>query len=311
MHKVNVSIPAVSTNVGPGYDVLGLALNLRNTIEMHLRTDDQLTIEMRGEGADVLPSDFYNPVMQGAIRLFQRLEQAPVGLAVHCTNVIPLDVGLSSRASLVVGGLVGANNLLGSPFSHEDLIEMAADLTGQPESVVTTMRGGLGMCSRIANGSDEENEHEKLIFRAIEIAPLRVVIVLPDVPTYSHLHREDLPPRVLLADAVQNIGNTALLIEALREGDLDLLGHTLVDQLHEPHRRASIPAFYEVERAARETGAIGLTLCGAGPALMAFASYNHQHIADAMHAAFEATGTTSRTWTVGVDLQGVVISVVQ
>jgi homoserine kinase len=303
MHKVNVSIPAVSTNVGPGYDVLGLALNLRNTIEMSLRSDDQLTVETRGEGADQLPTDFYNPVMQGAIKLFQRLEQAPAGLAVRCTNVIPLDVGLSSRATLVVGGLVGANNLLGSPFSHEDLIEMAAELTGQPESVVTTMRGGLGLCSRGTDGT--------LIYRAIEIAALRVVIALPDVPAYTHLRREDLPARVLLADAVQNVGHTALLIEALRDGDLDLLRHTLADRLHEPHRRDSIPAFHEVERAALDTGAIGVTLCGAGPALMVFASYNHQHIADAMQAAFEAADVTARTWTVGGDLQGVVISVVQ
>lgn len=303
MHKVHVSIPAVSTNVGPGYDVLGLALNLRNTIEMNLRPDDQLTVEVRGEGEGVLPTDFYNPVMQGAIKLFQQLEQAPAGLGVRCTNVIPLDVGLSSRATQVVGGLVGANNLLGSPFSHEQLIPMAAELTGQPESVVTTMRGGLGLCSQGTDGS--------IIYRAIEIAPLRVVIALPDAPNYVHLRREDLPPRVLLADAVQNVGNTALLIEALREGDFNLLRETLTDRLHEPHRRDSIPAFYEVERAARAAGAIGVTLCGAGPAILAFATANHPAIADAIQTAFQAAGVASRTWSVGVDSQGVVISVVQ
>jgi homoserine kinase len=302
MHKVSVSVPAVSTNVGPGYDVLGLALNLRNVIEMSLRTDDQLTVEVRGEGKGTLPENYHNPVMQGAIKLFQRLEQAPAGLAVRCTNAIPLDVGLSARATLVVGGLVGANNLVGSPFTHENLIDMAAEITGQPESVVTAMRGGLGMCSRGADG---------LIYRAIEITPLRVVLVLPTLPDYQHRLRDDLPGTVTLDDAVHNIGHTALLIEALRSGDYKLLRRALVDRLHEPYRREYIPAYEAVVHAAQEAGAIGTTLCGAGPALIAFATFNHQMIEAALHEAFQSAGIEARTWSVGIDLQGVVISVVQ
>lgn len=303
MHKVNVSIPAVSTNVGPGYDVLGLALNLRNTIEMALRPDDALTVDIRGEGSDVLPTDFHNPVMQGAIKLFQQLEQAPAGLAVRCTNTIPLDVGLSSRTAMITGGMVGANNLLGSPFSHEELIEMATTLTNQPESVVTAMRGGLGIVSHAQDGA--------LIYRAIEIVPSRVVIALPELPEFEHRLRENLPPRVVLADAVHNIGQTALLIEALREGDTDLLKQTLSDRLHEPHRSESITGYTEAVRAATQAGASGVTLCGAGPALLAFADFNHQIIEDAIQQAFQAAGTVARTWPTSVDLQGIVISVVQ
>lgn len=303
MHKVNVSIPAVATNVGPGYDVLGLALNLRNTIEMALRQDDALTVETHGEGKTDLPTDFYNPVMQGAIKVFQQLEEAPAGLAVRCTNAIPLDVGLSSRATLAAGGMVGANNLLGSPFSHDELIMMATELTGQPESVVTAMRGGLGMISHAPDGT--------LIYRAIEIAPMRVVIVLPDLPDFEHQLRDSLPPRVLLADAVHNIGQTALLIEALRSGDSTLLKQTLSDRLHEPHRRESITGYSAAVHAGIEAGAVGITLCGAGPALLAFADFNHQMIEDAIREAFKAEGITARTWATGVDMQGIVISVVQ
>jgi homoserine kinase len=302
MYKVSVSVPAVSTNVGPGYDVLGLALNFRNVIEMSLRTDDQLTVEVRGEGQGVLPENYYNPAMQGAIRLFQQLEQAPAGLAVRCTNAIPLDVGLSSRATLVVGGLVGANNLLGSPFTHENLIEMAAEITAQPEAVVTAMRGGLGICSRGSDG---------LIYRAIEIAPLRVVLVLPTLPDYRHRLRDDLPGTVTMEDAIHNIGHTALLVEALRSGDVRLLRRALADRLHEPYRRDNLPGYEAVIHAAEEAGAIGMTFCGAGPALIAFATFNHQMIETALHDAFQAAGVEARTWSVGVDLQGIVISVVQ
>ncbi|RPI97100.1 MAG: homoserine kinase [Chloroflexi bacterium] len=302
MQKVSVSIPAVSTNVGPGYDVLGLALNFRNVIEMSLRTDDQLTVEVRGEGKGVLPENYYHPAMEAAIRLFQHLEQAPVGLSVRAHNAIPLDVGLSARATMVVGGLVGANNLVGSPFSHDKLIEMAAAITGQPESVVTAMRGGLGICSQGPSG---------LLYRAIETTPMRVVLVVPHLPDYQRRLRPDLPGKFDMADVVYNIGHTALLIEALRRGDFKLLRDALDDRLHEPTRREQIPAYPAVVRAAQEAGAAAVALCGAGPALVAFAAYNHQLIEETMRDAFQAAGIEARTWSVGVDMQGVVISVVE
>lgn len=302
MHKVSVSVPAVSTNVGPGYDVLGLALNFRNVVEMSLRTDDQLTVDVRGEGKGLLPENYYHPAMQAAIKLFQRLEQAPVGLAVRAHSAIPLDVGLSARATMVVGGLVGANNLVGSPFSHDKLIEMAAAMTGQPELVATAMRGGLGICSHGSTG---------LLYRAIEITPMRVVLAVPNLPEYQRRLRSDLPGKIDMADVVYNIGHTALLIEALRDGDYKLLQHALDDRLHEPYRREQISAYPAVVRAAQEAGAAAVALCGAGPAMMAFAAFNHQLIEEAMHDAFLAAGIEARTWSVGIDLQGVVISVVE
>jgi homoserine kinase len=302
MHKVSVSVPAVCTNVGPGYDVLGLALNLRNVIEMNLTGTDQLTVAIQGEGQGVLPENFYNPVMSAAIKLFQKLEQAPVGLNVVCTNRIPLDVGLSSRPSLTVGGLVGANNLLGSPFRREELITLAVELSGQPEAVVTAMRGGLGIASMGSEG---------VIYRSVEIQPLRVVVALPVLQDYQPRLRDDLPDQVPMADAVHNIGHTALLIEALRHGDYKLLRFAIQDRLHERHRRDHIPAYRDVVRAAEGAGAVGVTLCGAGPALMAFAMFNHQSIETAIQGAFAAAGVECQTWSLSADLQGVVISVVE
>ncbi len=303
MHKVNVSVPAVSTNVGPGYDVLGLALNLRNVIEMSLSNDDRLSIQVKGEGKGIVPENAYNPVMTAAIKLFQHVEQAPIGLNVTLTNSIPVNVGLSSEVSMVIGGLVGANNLLGNPFRREDLIGFAAQIVNQPEAVVTAMRGGLGICAPSPDGG--------FFYRAIEIVPLRVVIALPNLPDYKHRLRADLPGRVSMADAVFNMGHTALLIEALRTGDFKLLRLALEDHLHEPVRRQSIPGYQAAVDAAKEAGAQAVTLSGAGPAMLAFATFNHQEIESAMQGAFKTAGLESRTWSVGVDSQGVAISVVQ
>ncbi len=303
MYKVSVSIPAVSTNIGPGYDVLGLALNLRNVVEMSLPRDDQLTVIVRGEGQDRLPTDFHNPAVRAAIRLFQAVEQAPAGLSVRCTNAIPLDVGLSARATLCVGGLVAANNLLGNPLPQAELIALAAQITERPEAVVTATRGSLGLCSHSAEG--------ELLHRTLEVAPLRVILAVPELADHAPKLRDALPDPVPLADAIFNMGHTALLIEALRAGDLALLARAVADRLHEPHRTPHISGYAAARAAALEAGAAAVTLCGAGPALLAFAEGHHQIVESAILSAFHQAGVRARTWILGVDRQGVVISVVE
>ena len=300
MHKISVSVPAVCTNLGPGYDVLGLALNLRTTVEMALREDDRFAIQVRGEGEDRLPEDLYNPAMMAAIALFQTLERAPAGLSVMCASRIPLDAGLGARVALAVGGLMAANNLLGSPLSREDLIALAGRLSGRPEAVVAAMRGGLSVCS--ASGD--------LLYRTLDIEPLLVVLAIPDLPLYPQRGRDDLPQVVPLGDAVHNIGRALLVVEALRDGDFELLGEALSDHLHEPYRRADIPGYHAVVEAACRAGASGVALCGAGPALAAFAAREHAAVEQAMADAFERAGVPARTLTVAVDTQGVVINVV-
>ena len=256
---------------------------------------------MRGEGADRLPENYYNPAMMAAITLFQMLERAPVGLSVMCASRIPLDVGLGARVALTVGGLVAANNLLGSPLHRDALIELASRLSGRPESVVAAMRGGLSVCSA-APGD--------LVCRSLDIEPLHLVIAIPDLPDYAQRVRDDLPQVVPLSDAVHNIGRALLLVEALREGDFALLGRALSDRLHEPYRRDDIPGSNRDRRRYRPEAA-GVALCGAGPALAAFAARDHAAIEQALAGAFADAGVSIRTLTVAADTQGVVINVVE
>ena len=302
VHKVSVSVPAVCAHLGPGLDVLGLALNLRSTVEMALRDDDRLTIQVRGEGEDRLPENLYNPAMMAAIALFQHLERAPEGLSVMCASRIPLDVGLGARTALTVGGLVAANNLLGSPLHRDALIALASQLSGRPESVVAAMRGGLSVCSA-APGD--------LLCRSLDIEPLHLVLAIPDLPRYAQRGLDDLPQVVPLGDAIHNVGRALLLVEALREGDFQLLGRALSDRLHEPYRRDEIPGYEAAVDAARRAGAVGVALCGAGPALTAFAARDHGAIEQALAGAFEQAGVRVRTQTVAADTQGVVINVVE
>lgn len=301
MIKVSVSVPAVCTNLGPGYNVLGLALNLRTVVEMSHTLDDRLRVETHGEGAETLPANYNHPAVVAATRLFQYVEEAPPGLGVSCTNRIPLGVGLNSRAAMTVAGLVGANNLLGSPLPRETLVDLAARLSPHPEAAFTALHGGLGVSAP---------HPDRPLYRSLEVAPLRVVVAVPALDDYPP-HQDDDLPDPSLAEAVHNIGHAALLVEALQTEDTDLLRDALADRLHVPYHSRYIPGYEAVVSAAARLGAIGVTLCGEGPAVLAFAEYGHDEIERAMQAAFRGAGVSARTWSLGVDMQGVVIGMVQ
>lgn len=297
MLKVKVTVPAVCTGLGPGLDALGLALALHDTLEFSLRPDSQLAITVQGEGDD--PASLRHPALRAAIRLFQTLERAPAGLNVAISNRIPAGCGLGDQAALTVGGLIGANNLLDAPIKREALIDMACDLTGQPASVITSMLGGLTVTS--GTGRD-------LLYRRLDAAAFKVVLIVPEMADFAAHTRADGMPPMRLEDVAFNMGRAALVIEAFRKNDLDLLGRAMQDRLVEPHRKALIPGYDEVVAAARQAGAVAVALSGNGPALIAFTAVNHKRVEESMQHAFADANIRARAWSVNVDTQGVAIN---
>ncbi len=298
MRKAKVTVPAVSTNLGPGVESLSLALALHVTATFVERSDTRLVIETVGEGSADLTPDCLHPVMYAAVRVFQRLEDAPLGLRLVVRNNIPLGAGLGAEAAMTVAGLVGANNLMDMALSRADLIAMGAEIVGRPDAVVAAMLGGLTLC-----GSGEQG----VLHRRVEVGTIRVVVVVPQIAG-GGAGAITAPEEVALADAVYNLGRLGLVVDALREGDFELLGRALDDRLLTPHVGKAIPGFEAAVKAAREAGAVGVSVCGRGPALLAFALYNHRRVASAMEAAFAVQGLAARSWTLAVDTQGVVVS---
>ncbi len=298
MRKAKVTVPAVSTNLGPGVQSLGLALGLHLTATLIERGDTRLVIESHGEGSADLTPDCYHPVMYAAIRVFQRLEDSPLGLRVDVQNMIPLNSGLGAEAAMTVAGLVGANNLMGTPLSRDNLIAMGAELMGRPDGVIAAMLGGLTLSAAGDGGG---------LYRRIDVEPLRVVVVVPQLDDYDPAVIP-LPKTVALADAVYNLGRQVLVADALRTSDFELLGQAMDDRLLRPHLSAHIPGLAEAFEAARRAGAVAVTVSGEGPALLAFALYNHYKIADAIQSVFDRHDIMSRAWTLPVDTQGVVIT---
>ncbi len=302
MRKVRITLPASLTNLGPGIGTLGLALGLRTTVEISERADNQLIVDTEGEGAGRYSTGLRHPVTLALIRIFQKLERAPVGIHIKINNQIPLNSGLGAEAAFTVAGVIGANNLLGGAFTREQLLEFAAQISQKPDNVIASLLGGL--TTGILDG-------DKLIYKTLAVTSLRVVVALPELDDYPSNPRSLAPDRVPLTDALYNLNRIPLLIEALRTGDIKLIGKVLDDKLSTPFLTPRIFGYKQAADIAHRAGALAVTLSGDGPALVAFTETNHTPIAEAMVAAFQNVGVKARSWVLPIDTQGVVISVVQ
>lgn len=295
MTSVTVSVPASTANLGPGFDCLGLALGLRNTV-VFSEAAGGLEVEVTGEGQGRIAADAGNLIVRAAEAAFQAAGRRPAGLRVRAVNAIPVGSGLGSSSAAIVGGLAAANALVGGPLSRADLLRLAAGLEGHPDNVAAAVYGGLTLAS--ASG-------DELLVRSLAAPPLTVAVALPDVRLSTAEARAALPAQVPLRDAVFNIGRALFTVQALLQPDYDLLRSAMADRLHQPYRQALIPGFEAVGAAARQAGAAAVALSGAGPSIIAFAPDRHAEIGAAMQAAFRAAGLASRIFILPVDGQGV------
>ena len=296
---ITVRVPATSANLGPGFDALGLALRLHNTLTIGLASSPEIEIE--GEGEETLPRDPSHLAYRAAMAVVARAEETPGtppvrALRLTQRNAIPLGRGLGSSAAAIVGGAAAANALLGSPLDRQALLDLAAEMEGHPDNVAPALVGGLVVCTRTAAG-----------VRWMRLAPpsLRVVIAVPDYAVSTEEARRRLPARVPFPDAVFNVTRTALLVAALTGGRPDLLDEATQDRLHQPYREHLVPGLNEVFQAARLAGAYGAALSGSGPAVIAFG--DAPGIGPAMAGAFEAAGAGCRILHAEFDIDGAVV----
>jgi homoserine kinase len=274
-----------------------MALELRNELELQLA--EGFEVQSEGEGSGRLPSDERNMIVRAVRRLYQRIGRDLPGLRVRATNRIPLAAGLGSSAATVVGALAGAARLAEATLSEAELLELAVGLEGHADNAAASLLGGLVLVAPGPEGAQT---------RRVTIPPRRVVVVTPDFGLSTAEMREALPRTVPLADAVFNMGRALLVVEALREGDDALLERVLGDRLHQAHRGARIAGYAPVVEAAHAAGALGVTISGAGPSLLAFCTSSHESVGNAMVEAWGAAGVSACSRVLDVSSRGVSVS---
>jgi homoserine kinase len=294
--RVRVTVPATSANVGPGFDALGVALALHNVVE--LEEADGVSVQVDGEGAGTLPRDDRNVVVRGARLVYERAGRRFRGLAVRQRNAIPPSRGLGSSASAWLAGILGANALLGDPLDRETVMDLAVEQEGHPDNLGAAYHGGLA-----ATCWDAEA-------RAVVSLPvpdeLEFAVLVPGFEASTAAARAALPTSYSRADAVFNVGRVALLVAAWARGEWDAVGRAMEDRLHQSQRaRVLFPWLPDVLAAARQAGALGAALSGAGPSVLGLARRSAgAGVARAMAAALAAAGREGRGYVLGGDRAG-------
>ncbi len=243
-----VRVPASSANLGAGFDVLAAALSVHMELE----------VAETGSFAVVTDLQIADDRRNLCVRAFERLHPAD-NFTFTIRSDIPLQGGLGTSAAAIVAGLVAADHLF---ELDADLLGLATELEGHPDNVAAALLGGLVVC---ADGQATRFD-----------APvgLEAIVVVPDRAVRTRQARAALPTKVPMADAVFNVAHASLLVLGLVQGDWDLVARGLDDRLHQPHRAHLYPESWELVRNAREFGALGATISGAGPTVLVWTNYD-------------------------------------
>ncbi len=303
--KIHVKVPATTANLGPGFDALGLALNLWNEADFIFRDDGQVALTVRGEGQEKLPIDATNMIAESAMMLFDLTGNRCPGLQIDCLNRVPLSSGMGSSSAAMLTGMLGANALLGNPMTDEEILKLAIETEGHPDNVAPAMLGGL-----VASIVHRDRVVSMRLPARANHGSIHATVVLPDFDFPTQHARALLPKEVARQDAIYNISRAVLVTEALRTGDLTLLGIAMKDSLHQPYRLPLIPGAIPALEAGKQAGAAAVALSGAGPSLIAFSSQVDPAIGEAMKQAFEEAGLSARIFELETSYEGAEVTII-
>ncbi len=283
MNTIRIAAPATTANLGPGYDCLGMALDIWNTVEVEPLPDgDAPSVAVFGEGAGELEAGPENLVYRSMEFLYHELGRSMPPLRVRCENDIPLARGLGSSAAAIAGGLAAANALSGGEFAPRDLLEMAATIEGHPDNVAAAVMGGLQL---VVTSAQDTGESTLYTVPVSVPAELHAVVFIPETRIATADARAVLPQQLPVADAVHNMARVALLVAGMATNHPEYLAVATQDKLHQPYRQPLFPAMKLLLKAAMDAGALGSFLSGSGSTVLALTQGREMTVAYEMAEA--------------------------
>ena len=295
-----VSVPASTSNLGPGFDCFGLALKLYLTVRATAAPDASEPCRVTTTGSkenEALPRNAVNLIYRAMSFAAQRegASLPPVELLAH--NEIPLASGLGSSAAAIVAGIKLSALLTGTEIADEKILNYATEFEGHPDNVAAALYGGF-----VANCTS--NDGTVLSSKFEWPAQVRVLVVSPQSQLPTHVARAALPRTISRYDAVHNLQRTALFTAAIAQQRFDLLWEAMRDRLHQPHRESLVPGLAEALALPRMPGLLGLALSGAGPSIVSLVDGNEEEIGAKIAGCFRAHKIESTTRTLEVDNDG-------
>lgn len=258
---VSYKVPATSANIGPGFDCLGMAVNIYNTISFE-ETDKGLEIEVIGDGSDTVPLDENNMAYETAKYFFDKVGYKFKGLKIKIHNYIPIARGLGSSSSIVIGALLCANDIAGTNMSKDEILNIANEIEGHPDNVTPALVGSI--TASVILG--DTVEYKKIIPPDM----LDTIVLIPEYEMSTNEARKILPKTYDRQDCIYNISRASLLIMAMITSDYELLSKVVDDKIHQPYRKSLIKEYDFFENIMKSNGALATFISGSGSTLMAF-----------------------------------------
>lgn len=264
---IRVKVPATTANMGPGYDVLGMALSQYSTFQC--QEDDKISLSIKGLESEKLVNQDHeaNLVVRSMNHLFKYVDKYPKGYKLEIINDIPLARGMGSSASAIVGGLLVANYLVGANLDQDEILKLATQIEGHPDNVAPALMGNIVLSTKAPD--------DQVIYHSIKpFDDLTCVLFIPDYEVSTSMSRAVLPQSISMADAVHTSGHLSLMLAGFMTGNKDLIGQTMVDRLHEPYRKSLIKNFDDFKASALEVGAFAFSLSGSGSTIIAYCDHD-------------------------------------
>ncbi len=263
---IEVIVPATTANIGPGFDCLGMALNLYNRI-LFEEIDKGLEIE----GCHDKFKNTDNLVYTSMIKTFEKLGYKHKGIKIIMDCDIPESRGLGSSATCILAGVIGANEIANGNLTKNDILEIATSIEGHPDNITPALFGGMTVSIY---------DNNKVYFSQIPIKNnIKFYTLIPDFTLSTAESRAVLPEKVCFKDATYNVGRTALMISSLINGNLDLLKISVKDKLHQQYRGPLISEYDKIiKELDNNLNVKGVFLSGAGPTIIAIGTEDNTEV---------------------------------